>query len=539
MKRLEEINRRKFLELGSGLATGLAGMSLAETAYSATEKSVSIKNPHVKKPIRSIKENQSPTGIFVVAPSTSQVDLPFFINVKLLTHLFEVELDCFTTHYPTVTSSTSFSPRALVRKGDGFHFRSDIPSVWKGKLKITSDESYIGPKEIVFDERSGPYAHDKRPIQKAGPIRFSKPGVHFITLEDPATGLRQESNPVSVSHQPLSEELYWGDIHGHTIFTDGVRTPEEYYYFARDEAFLDICALTEHVEYYLTDYMWDYFTAVTNGFHEPNRFVTLIAQEWTNMELGHRNLYYAKDSAPFIRATDVHTSTLSYLYKFARENGALVVPHHSATKLMGCDWSLGHDPQIERLVEVYSSWGSSERPLGPGHSRTINGGEKMGSHVVDALKLGRKFGMLASGDTHDGRPGHCLHRHKFGQTGGLVGVWARELTRESVFDALWNRRVFGTTGPRIYLQFSMDGSPMGSEISYKETTPIIINAVSEVPIASITLVKNGQDHKHLKPNLREVHWTFDARSMEPASYYVRVTREDDEMAWSSPIWVEA
>ena len=318
------------------------------------------------------------------------------------------------------------------------------------------------------------------------------------------------------------------------------------YYFARDEAFLDIFALSDHSER-LTERQWEYFVNVTNDFNAPGRFVTLVGLEWTNDTLGHRNVYYPGDFGPCLRANDPSQNDLQSLYACARKHGALVIPHHSANARMGVEWVLGHDPEIERLVEIYSVWGNSERHANMGNTRPIRmiQGEREGRHVLDALKMGRRFGFIGGGDIHDGRPGDEMHTSQSAPKPyqqlyrqGIMGVWARELTLESIFEALWNRRVFATTNNRMFLRFTVAGRPMGSEVAGNGAMPVTVDVASQVPISRIDFVLNGEDAETIHPQQREFLWETDRQfPEEPAWCYARITREDGEMAWSSPVWI--
>src|SRR5690606_12816028 len=117
-----------------------------------------------------------------------------------------------------------------------------------------------------------------------------------------------------------------------------------------------------------------------------------------------------------------------------------------------------------------------------------------------------KLGFISVGDTHDGRPGDALHElqvkpeiYKDLHKPGLTGIWAKDLTRESIFDALWNRRVYGTTHQRVIVKFSANDFPMGSIIKVKDKIKLEAEIASELIIEKIELIQEGHVIKTIEP----------------------------------------
>lgn len=480
------------------------------------------------------------TGFLVVAPSRVAAGEPFALGIKALAEPYVVGAGCYGSPRQLV-NRFNHSPRGIV-------FMDNSPRGWTGRIAIAGGAGYRGPETYEFSGQDGAFSGDDRPIARIGGLRFDAPGVHTVEVREARSGIAARSNAILVTDGHPPERLYWGDLHSHTFFSDGLRAPEELCAFARDEAFLDIFALSDHAES-LTDRQWDYHTAVIGDFYRPHAFVTLAGFEWTSRRFGHRNVYYPGDRGPLLRASDSVQGELEHLYRVAREQGALVIPHHSANVVMGVDWHLGHDPQVERLAEVYSVWGNSERSAASGNPYPIrtNGGEQTGRHVTDALAQGRRFGFVGGGDSHDGRPGDELHTlqkspatYHLLRRQGLMGVWAPELTREAVFEALWQRRVFASTNSRLALEFEVCGRPMGSQVAAAGRRPIRVRAIGASAIVTrIGVVRNGEDWASHTPNSQDATFEIDDPEHSlPSWYYTRITCADGHMAWSSPVWVD-
>jgi hypothetical protein len=124
---------------------------------------------------------------------------------------------------------------------------------------------------------------------------------------------------------------------------------------------------------------------------------------------------------------------------------------------------------------------------------------------------------------------------------GYAGIWARENTREAIFDALMRKEVYATTGPRMIVRFFggfdfrpedattrnpgevgyAKGVPMGGDIAAAEAgrAPTFLVAALKDPIGAnldrIQIVKGWQDPAGaLKDKVYDVVWG-DAATRKP------------------------
>jgi len=457
----------------------------------------------------------------------------------------------------------------LVRPEDEY---DNVACERPGELRVFSgDEELAGWRRVDRESSAG--------CLLEGLVRH-EPGVFRLRVEcaeSAAGACVAQSNPiecVSPDCGPRTDVL-WGMIHGHTENSDGAASLDHYFTYMRDECLLDFGAVGDHDHVFETsDEMWGLTQAAVAKYNDPTRFVTFLGYEWAKWRRngdGDRNVYYLQDSRPLFRSDDGHCASPPELFRALRDETAMVIPHHPAEVGNHCDWK-DHDPEKERLVEIYSEWGSSERSVNHGNPFPVrpSGGARAGGGGLDAgevpsgfvqraLALGWRVGFTAGGDDHGSHPGDET-RHgapPWVYKAGLLAVRAEGNTREAVWDALWNRRCYATTGARMIVDFRLGGHPMGAELTLGEhpelhaRRTITVSVDGAAPISRIEIVRNNEDvFVHQGGAEHETLTWEDAEPFEsvalPAAqywatpfcfYYVRVWQTDDEAAWISPIWV--
>jgi hypothetical protein len=369
-------------------------------------------------------------------------------------------------------------------------------------------------------------------------VAVRAPGVLRVHAKA-KSGYAAEANPLVVL--PQTPRVLWGDLHGHSNFSDGSGTPEDYFRYARDVAGLDVSVLTDHdhVGRRMLDAspdLWKTIRDTVERFHAPGRFVTLLGFEWTSWIYGHRHVLYFGPDGEVISTADPAHETPQELWSALRGKPALTFTHHSAGGPIATDWSIPPDPELEPIAEITSVHGSSEAEDTP---RKIYA-PVAGNFVRDVLQRGYRLGFVGSGDTHDGHPGFAQLANS--GSGGLAGILSEDLTRESVYAALRARRVYATNGPRIFLGVTLAGAPMGSAVSAaaNPTARLAVLAIGESGFDRVDVIR-GPNVAESVPGERRLRIGFseDLRDLRPGeAIYVRAVQADGGAAWSSPFFVE-
>ncbi len=410
---------------------------------------------------------------------------------------------------------------------------SNVDPRFTGEVSLSASSGLKVPESVTLSKA------DRGAVRVKGVVEES--GVHLVTAE--FRDATRESNPMVASSNP--RPMLWGDLHGHSTYSDGTGTPEEFYRYARDVAALDLAVLTDHDHFGLrmldeNPELWQSIQEVTRRFHEPGCFLTLHGFEWTSWLYGHRHVLYFRDQGEIHSSIAEEAETPELLWNLLKGQDALTIAHHTGGGPVATDWSFAPPPDIEPVVEIISVHGNSEAMGAPAGIRNPS----PGSFVVDALARGYRLGFVGSGDSHDGHPGLA---HRRAATGGLVAILTADRTREGVLQALRQRRTYATSGARMYLEFTLGATPMGHVHPFQppENPPTIhstyfARVIGTDDIREMVLVKNGVPYGKLESEgTREASFTFpDPEIASGDVVYLRVEQRDRSLAWSSPIFVE-
>ncbi len=307
------------------------------------------------------------------------------------------------------------------------------------------------------------------------------------------------SSSIPGSYQGLKP--YFGDIHNHCDLSYGQGPLEAAFQNARLQ--LDFASVTVHADWpdlpqdepglnYLVAYHregferasanWPGYLQAVERQNEEGKFVVFPSFEWHSNQFGDYCVYYRNgEGASILRAPDLDSLRVEALSC----GPAMIIPHHIGYKTgsRGINWE-AFSGQLSPVVEIFSFHGLSESCDGPYPYLHSMGPCHEQSTAQHGWRQGHRFGVVGSTDHHNAFPGSYGY--------GRAGVWASELSRNAIWDAVMKRRTYALTGDRIELAFALNDCTMGDTCPSSEDRRIEVSVCGSSSIDYIDILHNNQ-----------------------------------------------
>jgi hypothetical protein len=377
-----------------------------------------------------------------------------------------------------------------------------------------------------------------------------------LKTQDEVPNTSAESNSPCTSPfagTPLDPDLgynhYFGNLHSHTSYSDGVQTPADAYTFARNTAPtpLDFLAVTEH------NHSGGGMASVAsyhNGLaqaaaaNDDGNFVAIFGQEWGIIETGgHANVFEAPALFGWqVGLYDVFVAEGDYtgLYTAVLANPPANYPplvewcHPSAGDFD--NYAVTNDGKaVVHLMSLIS---------GPAFSASVTEsdvGSTTGNEILfqDALRMGHRVSPAGDQDNHLATWGASTETRTVALASGL--------TKSQILGALAAGRAYGTQDHNAEVQFSADGHAMGEawtaaegiRIAVRVVEPDVSQSVSQIDL--LRGVTGASNAVLVASNIGNSEFAWREHTVftpgTEVHYYLRIRLNTNSTIWTGPVYV--
>ncbi len=339
---------------------------------------------------------------------------------------------------------------------------------------------------------------------------------------------------------PPAYNLYFGDLHAHTGYSDGASgtTPWDAFPVGRDSG-ADFMALTEHYSATNTYEAWTMDEAewadlkAAAAYYTSNSFVAIPAYEfYLAAHSGEFNVFNVSGLPPKMEITGPDRLGIFYDW-LAQQPGAVGQFNHPTYVTDEFNDFIGHSTARDEgmgMIEVYND-------------------EFFESSYPMALDAGWHAMPTANSDTHKAD-------WIWGRDMRTV-LLAKSLTAADLYAAMRAQRGYATLDKNLSVRFSVNGGVLGSTLagtasSYTADVKIWDpDALAGSKSDAVTLVEIVSDGgvvvRTYKPSaaagIKTVTWTAKGLPVSARYFWVRVSTASDDVngvpgvtAWTAPVW---
>ena len=319
-------------------------------------------------------------------------------------------------------------------------------------------------------------------------------------------------------------QVFFGNIHAHTSYSDGQGTPEEAFEHARNSGAVDIQAITDHdhdLNYKLPDGSWklDRIIEMAKKYTVEGEFIAISGFEWTLTSRGHITIY---NTSEWI---DRSTTDLYDIYQWIVDREATAQFCHPGRKY-GDFFDFEYFPEVDlyiNTVEVGNGAGSNS-------NNVIK--EEYFERYQRALNRGWHVGASANQDNHQ--------KQWATVNDARTAFVIDELTTDNVYEALKTRNIYATEDRNAYIAFVTEGAKMGDILYdiHKATLRVEYSDPGEPVRRAAVYSNNGV----VELDVSGDEWIIELNVDNPLSYnwyFVKIDQIDGNEIVSSPIWFQS
>lgn len=372
----------------------------------------------------------------------------------------------------------------------------------------------------------------------AGPICFEEDfGTAYLRAYSIAGGCEpgEVTQAIFTEEFDLDWNLYFGQLHAHTDISNGAGSVEEAFQYASQVDGLDFFAVTDHSDSFDNadmgaidadgaDISADWAAGKQAAASVTGEdFVGLFGFEMTwpeDKQLGHISTFntpgwQTRDQADF---ENVPTALENYYKALTSVPGSVSQFNHPDTVHGDFERFDHYSPQYDAVVSLLEVAGEDG--------------------VVDceyydlALDKGWHVAPTNNQNNHNGQWGDASEARTV--------VLAKDLTEESLYAAMKDRRVYATQDSDLAIYYELNGTVMGSIIPKSEEAEITVflSDPTDEAIGNVEVVTDGGavlvgEYVETPSQVLEL-----SASCGHSYYYLRITQPDGDVAVTAPVWMD-
>lgn len=372
----------------------------------------------------------------------------------------------------------------------------------------------------------------------AGPICFEKDfGTAYLKTYSIAGGCEpgEVTQVIFTEEFDLDWNLYFGQLHAHTDISNGAGSVEEAFQYASQVDGLDFFAVTDHSDSFDSadmgaidadgaDISADWAAGKQAAASVTGEdFVGLFGFEMTwpeDKQLGHISTFntpgwQTRDQADF---ENVPTALENYYKALTSVPGSVSQFNHPDTVHGDFERFDHYSPQYDAAVSLLEVAGEDGVVDCEYYDRALD----EGWHVAPTNNQNNHNGQW--GDASDAR----------------TVVLAKDLTEESLYAAMKDRRVYATQDSDLAIYYELNGTVMGSILpkSEKAEITVFLSDPTDEAIGSVEVVTDGgavlvSEYVETPSQVLEL-----SASSGHSYYYLRITQPDGDVAVTAPVWMD-